>query len=371
MMISRKVRLKPTPEQEALFWLSAGVARWTYNWTLSRHYENRETGGKFLSDSDLRKEITILKKEEDFIWIGDVSNDVAKQAVKDACDAYKRFFKGTTRFPRYKSKKRTTPSFFNDSFKIKIYPNKQVLLARIGRVKTSEQIDPKTKYYNPRIKFDGKYWYLTLSFEEPLRETHLTKEVIGVDLGIKELAVCSNGLSYANINKTLRVKKLEKRLRRLQRRISRKYQKNKGGIPFVKTCNIIKLEKNARHLHRQLSNIRLNHLHQVTTELVKTKPAKVVMEDLNVRGMMKNKHLAKQISRQNFSKFLITMEYKCQRYGIEFEKVPRFFPSSKTCSNCGYIKKELKLDDRVYKCECGLEIDRDLNAAINLASYGS
>lgn len=370
-MISRKVRLKPTPEQEALLWKSAGVARWAYNWTLARQRENYELGGKFLPDGILRKEITVLKKDPEFQWLGEVSSDIAKQAVRDACSAYKGFFKGLTKFPRFKSKRKSKPSFYNDTYKLKVYPEKLILLLKVGRVKTAEQLDPDLKYYNPRISFDGKYWYLSVSFEDLFEKPELTDEVIGIDLGIKELAVCSNGSRYRNINKTANVKKLEKRLRRLQRSVSRKYEKNKGGKLFAKTRNLIKLENKVRHLHRRIANIRHNHIHQVTTELVKTKPAKVVMEDLNVRGMMKNRHLAKAIAKQNFQRFTTTMKYKCERYGIVFEQVPRFFPSSKTCSGCGNVKKTLKLSERTYNCECGLEIDRDLNAAINLAMYRS
>jgi putative transposase len=225
------------------------------------------------------------------------------------------------------------------------------------------------KYNNPRITFDGKYWYISVGMEQEINEIELNSHVVGIDLGIKALAVCSDGKVFKNINKTVEVKKIEKRLRRLQRRVSRKYEINKEGSRFVKTSNIIKTEKQIRFLHRRLSNIRRNHLHQTTNAIVKTKPCKVVMEDLNVTGMMKNRHLSKAIAKQGFYEFTRQMEYKCEKYGIEFVKVDRFFPSSKTCSSCGKMKRDLKLSDRVYRCECGNEIDRDLNAAINLANY--
>ncbi len=175
---------------------------------------------------------------------------------------------------------------------------------------------------------------------------------------------------FKNINKTKAVRKTEKRLRRLQRKVSRKYEMNKEGESFVKTSNIIKIEKQIQRLHRRLTNIRTNHLHQVTTKVVKTKPCKVVMEDLNISGMMKNRHLAKAVANQKLYEFIRQIKYKCEKYGIEFMQVDRFYPSSKTCSSCGKIKKDLKLSDRTYKCECGNKMDRDLNAAINLANYG-
>lgn len=369
MIISKKVRLRPTKEQEAQLWKSVGTARWVYNWTLERQQENYKNGGKFIYDNDLRKEITQLKKQDDYKWLGDVSNNVAKQAVKDACNAYKRFFKGQSGFPNFKSRRKSNKSFYNDTAKLKV-KNKSALIEKIGWVKTSEQLPMNTKYMNPRVSYDNKYWYLSVSIEEEFIQKELTDEVIGIDLGIKTLATCSNGMEFKNINKTAKVKKIEKRLRRLQRSASRKYEKNKEGSRYVKTCNIIKIEKKIQLLHRRLKNIRENHLHQTTSAIARTKPSKVVMEDLNVKGMMKNRNLAKAISQQKFYEFKRQMEYKCEKYGIEFIQVDRFFPSSKLCSNCGKIKKNLKLSDRVYHCDCGLHIDRDLNASLNLANYG-
>lgn len=369
MIISKKIRLKPTKEQETQLWKSVGIARWVYNWTLERQQENYKNGGKFIYDSQLRKEITQLKKQEDYKWLGDVSNDIAKQAVKDACNSYKRFFKGQSKFPRFKSRRNSKKSFYNDVTKLKAN-NMYIQLAKIGWVKTSERLPMNVKYLNPRVSYDNKYWYLSVSYEQEFTQPELTDEVIGIDLGIKNLAVCSNGMEFKNINKTAKVRKIEKRLRRLQRSASRKYEMNKEGNRYAKTCNIIKIEKQIRLLHRRLSNIRNNHLHQTTNAIVRTKPSKVVMEDLNVKGMMKNRNLAKTISQQKFYEFKRQMEYKCEKYGIEFIQVDRFFPSSKLCSNCGQINKNLKLSDRVYHCDCGLHIDRDLNASINLANYG-
>lgn len=367
-MITKKVRLRPNKQQELQLYKSSGTARFIYNWTLVKQQENYEQGNKFIPDSVLRKEITQLKKTEEFSWLNEVSNNVSKQAIKDACNSYKKFFKGQSRFPKFKSKKKTKPSFYNDTQKLKV-KEKLVLLEKVGWIRTSEQLPINTKYYNPRITFDGKYWYVSVSIEEENKYEELTNESLGIDLGIKELAICSDGTIYSNINKTVKVKKIEKRLRRLQRKVSRKYQNNKEGSTFVKTCNIIKLEKQIKLLQRRLSNIRKNHLHQTTASIVKTKPRRIVIEDLNVSGMMKNRHLAKAIQKQGFYEFRRQLEYKCKRKGIEVIIADRFYPSSKTCSSCGTINKDLKLSDRVFNCNCGFSIDRDLNASINLANY--
>ncbi|MBK3493872.1 transposase [Viridibacillus sp. YIM B01967] len=369
MILTNRIRLRPTPEQESALWKSTGTARWVYNWSLARQEENHKKGNKFISDNDLRKEITQIKKQDDFIWLGEVSNNVAKQAVKDACDAYKKFFKGLADKPRFKSRKKSKPSFYNDNLKLKSKPNKLVLIEKIGWVKTSEQLSIDIKYMNPRVGFDGKYWYLTVGIEQEVVKPELTDVVVGIDLGVKDLAICSDGKVFKNINKTQAVRKTEKQLRRLQRRASRKYEMNKEGNRFVKTSNLIKIEKQIRHLHRRLTSIRDNYIHQTTNTIVKTKPCKVVMEDLNVSGMMKNRHLSKAIQKQKWYEFIRQMKYKCEKNGIEFMQVSRFYPSSKMCSNCGDIKSDLKLSDRLYSCECGLEIDRDLNATLNLANY--
>ena len=201
----------------------------------------------------------------------------------------------------------------------------------------------------------------------------LTGETLGIDVGIKVLAKCSNEITIPNINKTKTVKKLEERLRRLQRKLSNKYEKGKEGENrYVKTSNIVKLEEEIRRLHRRLSNIRNNHLHQATTLIVKTKPSKVVMETLNIKGMMKNRHLSKAIAKQKLYQFKQQMKYKCEIYGIEFVEADKFYPSSKLCSECGHKKASLNLSERVYTCEeCGAVLDRDYNAAVNLSRYSA
>ena len=368
MILAKKVRLYPSEIQEQKLWQSVGTARFIYNWALARQEENYKNGGKFIPDGVLRKEITQLKKNE-LSWLNEVSNNVAKQAVKDACDAYKRFFKGLSDKPRFKSKKRSKNSFYNDNVKLKVKDNKLVNIEKVGWIKANEQLPIGVKYSNPRISYDNKYWYLSVGIEQEKVKEKLTNVSLGIDLGLKDLAICSDGTVYKNINKTYIVRKIEKRLKRLQKQVSRKYEKNKKGKEYVKTKNIIKLEKQIQQVHRRLANIRNNYLHQTTTNIVKTKPYRIVIEDLAVSNMMKNKHLSDAIRKQGFYEFRRQLEYKCKFRGIELVVADRFYPSSKTCSQCGKIKKDLKLKDRVYKCSCGLNIDRDLNASINLSKY--
>ena len=367
MILAKKIRLYPTEEQEQKLWQSVGTARFIYNWTLNRQEESYKNGGKFIKDSDLRKEITRLKKDK-LSWLNEVSNNVAKQSVKDCCNAYKNFFKGLVDKPKFKSRKKSKPSFYNDTSKLKA-KEKSVLIEKIGWVKTKEQLPMDVKYTNTRISYDNKYWYLSVGIEEEMPVVQLTGESLGIDVGIKDLAVCSNGMTFKNINKSKEVRRLKKSLKRKQRQCSRKYEKNKKGKEYVKTKNIAKLENQIKLIHRRLSNIRLNYIHQVTRMIVKTKPSRIVMEDLNIKGMMKNKHLSKAIAEQCLYDFKLKMKYKCEFCGIDFVEADRYYPSSKLCSCCGSIKKDLKLKDRIYKCSCGLNINRDYNASINLSRY--
>ena len=382
MIKTIRVMLIPNNKQKTKLFQYADTARFTYNWALGREQENYKNGGKFISDGDLRKEFTQLKKTEEYAWLNNVSNNVTKQAIKDACEAYKRFFKGYSKYPKFKSKKHSIPSFFQDNVQIKFTnshvkvegfasskkKNKQKLnwirLAEHGRIPTD------CKYYNPRIKYDGLNWWITVGIDYKDSTTLPSNEGIGIDLGIKDLAICSDGNTYKNINKSQKVEKVEKRKRRLQRSISRKYEKNKKGGSYCKTSNIIKSEKELLKLYHRLTNIRQNYLHQTTSEIVKQEPSFICIEDLNVKGMMKNRHLSKAVQQQCFREFRRQIEYKSAWNNIPVIIADRFFPSSKLCSCCGNIKKDLKLSDRIYKCECGNVIDRDYQAALNLKRYG-
>ncbi|MBZ9606734.1 transposase [Clostridium estertheticum] len=372
MITSMKVRLEPNNKQNSKLLQCSGTARFIYNWTLAKQEENYKNGGKFISDNDLRKEITQLKKTEQYQWLNSISNNVAKQAVKDGCEAYKKFFKKLADKPKFKSRRKSKPSFYHDNVKIK-FSSTHVQLEKLGKVQLSEynRIPTGVKYSSPRVSFNGIHWYISVGIESSQVPVELTGESIGIDLGIKDLAICSNKEEpYKNINKSQKVKKLEKKLRRLQRKVSKKYLLNKKGGSYVKTSNIIKLEKNIIKLHKSLDNIRTDYRHKITTEIVKTKPSRVVMETLNVKGMMKNRHLSKAIAKQGFFEFKTMMKYKCEKYGIEFVEAEKWFPSSKTCSVCGHIKPKLSLSERDFICECcGSIIDRDKNASYNLSRY--
>ena len=372
MMISVKIRLEPNNKQISKLFQCSGTARFIYNWTLAKQEENYNNGGKFISDNDLRKELTILKKTEEFKWLSGVSNNVSKQAVKDGCEAYKKFFKKLADKPRFKSRRRSKPSFYHDTEKLKVTET-HVQLEKLGKIKLSEynRIPINVRYSNPRVSFNGIHWYISVGVELTQERVELTEESIGIDLGIKDLAICSNIQEpYKNINKTKKVKKLEKKLRRLQRKVSNKYKLNKKGGSYVKTSNIIKLERNIIKLHKNLDNIRTDYKHKVTTEIVKTKPSRIVMETLNVKGMMKNRHLSKVVAQQGFFEFKTMIKYKAKKYGIEFVETDIWYPSSKTCSVCGNIKPKLSLSERNFTCECcGSVIDRDKNASINLSRY--
>lgn len=385
MIKTIRVMLLPNNKQKTKLFQYADTARFAYNWALGREQENYKNGGKFISDGELRKEFTQLKKTDEYAWLNEIDCDVPKQAIKDACEAYRDFFKGYTKFPRFKSKKHSVPKFYQDNVKIKFTDTHVKLMLVAGKGKATSKRNQKfcrirlaehgriptdCKYCNPRIKYDGINWYVTVGIEYKDSTTLPSNEGIGIDLGIKDLAICCDGNTYKNINKTQRVKKLEKRKRRLQRSISRKYEKNKKGRSYCKTSNIIKREKELLKLNHRLTNIRQNYLHQTTSEIVKREPSFICIEDLNVKGMMKNRHLSKAIQQQCFGEFRRQIEYKSAWNNISVIIADRFFPSSKLCSCCGAIKKDLKLSDRVYKCECGNIIDRDYQATLNLKKYG-
>ena len=376
MIKSYKVRLEPNKQQEKQMFFQAGCARHIYNWTLAFQKERYEKGEKFISAMGMSKYLTAYKKQEGNEWLKDCDSIVLVTAYTDACTAFKNFFrevkKGNVKsYPRFKSKNKTTPAFAPNYQAIKISEN-QVKLPKIGIVKLSRKnyIPIVKKYSNPRVTYDGLHWYISVGVEQEDYKPELNPTVLGVDLGVKDLAIVSDGTVYKNINKTAEMKKLEKRLKRLQRQVSKKYDMNKDGKVYHKTNNIIKLEKQILKLQHRIRDIRNNYRHTMTHQLVEKKPQKIVIEDLNVKGMMKNKHLSDAIGKQGFFEIQRQLQYKTQEYGIELVMADRWYPSSKTCSRCGNVKQDLKLKDRVYICsKCGLEIDRDLNAAINLSQY--
>ena len=381
-----KIRLLPTKEQEILFWKSAGTARWAYNYFLDAN-EQAYKEGKRITEGEVRKYINNVLKKTTHTWLKEVGSNVMKQGVKDANMALQRYFKGISGKPKFKSRKKSKISFYVN-YESLVRKQNGFHGEKIGFVKTATAL-PKIakgkKYANPHISFDGKYWYLSVGYEIKQEQVELTDESIGIDLGIKELAVVSNQAAsrtkfYKNINKSAKVRRLEKKLRREQIKTSRKLEANtkshdKNRRPIWKRplqgCRNIQRQNNLiQLLHKKLTDIRNNYIHQTTAEIVKSKPSRIVIENLNVKGMMKNKHLAEAIAKQKFYEFKRQIKYKAEMYGIKVVEVDRFYASSKTCSHCGHIKKDLKLSDRTYICPvCGARLDRDLNAAINLANY--
>ena len=412
MIKTYKVMLLPNNQQKTKLVQYSNVARFAYNWALEKQMTQFKNGGSFLSDEVLRKEFTQFKKTEEGNWLNKISNNVTKQAIKDCCIAFQNFFreykktgvkyspkklehfarigKAVTIYdmkchPKFKSKKHSMPKFYQDPCKIKFTEthvkvegfavSKKRNKQKLNWIKLAEQgrIPIGGKYSDPRIKFDGEHWWLTVGVEVTRVENKQEKkqEGIGIDLGIKDLAICSDGTTEKNINKTSNIKQLEKRKRRVQRSISRKYEKNKKGESYCKTKNIEKSEAKLLKINHRLTNLRQNYVHKITTKIIKREPSFLCIEDLNVKGMMKNKHLSKAVQQQGFGEFRRQLEYKCKWNEIPLVIADRFFASSKLCSGCGTIKKDLKLSDRTYRCnQCGLVIDRDYQASLNLKRYG-
>lgn len=382
MIRTIKVQLCPNNKQRTKFFQNACVARFAYNWALNYQKQNYDSGGKFLSDCELRRIFTELKRDPKYAWLCNYSNNIAKQAIKDACIAYKNFFSGRSNFPKFKSKKKSKPSFYMDNVKIK-FTGTHVKLEKISdsrkanrqvlnwiRLAERDRVPVDSHYSNPRITFDGLNWWISVGVEYQDNNTIPVNDGIGIDIGVKDLAICSDGNTYKNINKSKKVRKLVKKKRRLQRRVSKKFLKNKGGERYCKTSNITKSQEQLLRVSRKLTNIRHNYMHQVTTEIVNREPKFIVLEDLNVSGMMKNRHLAKAIQEQSFYEFYRQIEYKSKWHNIELITADRYYPSSKLCSCCGSVKKDLTLRDRIYVCDvCGFTIDRDYQASINLRNY--
>ena len=375
MLRSYKVRLLPNQIQEQLLWKHINTSRFVWNFGLSHQLERFKNKEKHLSGYDLRKMFTNLKQQEEYIWLKEISAHTISNVCLDLDVAYKRFFKKISGKPKFKKKYKCKNSFpiRQDSF---YFNNNCATIEKIGKVKYQtnyelpQGINLQGKFSNPRIKFKNNKWILSFGMECNKQTQILTDNKMGIDLGVKDLAIVSCGDEFKvfkNINKTKYVKKIKKQLKHAQRIVSKKYHTNKS---WKKSNNIIKAEKRVKQLHNKLSNIRKNYIHQTTKELVNKLPKRIIMEDLNVSGMMKNRYLSKAIQEQCFYEFKRQIQYKCEEYGIEFVQANRFYPSSKTCACCGFIKKDLKLKDRVFVCpDCGFEIDRDKNASLNLMNY--
>ena len=376
MIKSFKIRIYPTKAQEELIWKHIGSCRYIWNWMLAKQEELYAAGEKHLSDFDMIRLITPLKNDGEHEWLYEVSNASLQIVCRDLQKAYKCFFKKLSGFPKFKSRKRSKLSYPVCANRFYFVDNNMVQIQKLGKVRYKTDfnlpLDKEHKFSNPRITNRNGKWLLSFGMECENQTPKLTDMSMGIDLGVKDLAIaeCNGQIVFHNINKSKKMKELCKKQKHLQRSISRKYEANKQGQKYIKTKNIERLENKLRKLYCHISNIRQNYIHQCTHSLVSLLPSRVVMEDLNIKGMMKNKHLARAIQEQCLYEFIRQMRYKCEWNGIEFVQANRFYPSSKTCSCCGNIKRELKLSDRTYKCDiCGLKIDRDYNAAINLSKY--
>lgn len=394
------IRLLPTKEQEELMWKHVNHVRFIKNYFIQYCIDKREHDGIYYRDTikalkELKKHLTNIQKQEEYKWLKETSRHSKNQAIKDVLVSFEKLYTKKSKTVRFRKKGKVpnTYSIRNDVenngtyYHFKRLDNTHFRIEKLGKVKFSQkqynknkyifdEIESKHKFTSPIIIHDGKYWYVSMLYRDDLvsknQVTELNNEVIGIDLGIKTLATCSNGKSYKNINKSQKVKKLEKKLKRKQRQVSRKYEMNKQDKKFIKTNNIIKLEKEIKLLHRKLKNIRNNHIHTMTKEIVEQLPQEIVIEDLKVSNMMKNKHLSKHISKCNWYTIRKYLEYKCEDRGILLTVANTYYPSSQTCSCCGNSltkQDKLSLSQRTFTCECGTTIDRDLNASYNLKNY--
>ena len=372
------MEINPTDEQKSKIHQTIGVSRFIYNFYIAHNKEIYEREGKFVSGMDFSKWLNneYIPNNQDKKWIKEVSSKATKQAIMNGDKAFKDFFKKAKGFPKFKKKKnQDVKAYFPKNNKtdwtierhrVKIPTLGWVRLKEFGYIPTNSIVKSGT------VSQKADRYYVSILVEETyIKISNPNNEGLGIDLGIKEFAICSNGNKFKNINKTSTVKKIEKKLKREQRKLSRKYESLKIRNKNIRegratSQNIQKQVVKVQKLHQRLRNIRTDYINKTVSKIVKQKPSYVTIEDLNVKGMMKNKHLSKAIASQKFFEFKTKLTVKCKENNIELRIVDRFYPSSKTCSQCGKIKKDLKLSNRIYKCNCGLDIDRDLNASINL-----
>ena len=377
MIKSFKIRIYPTKEQEILMWKHIGACRYIYNYMLEEQERRYEAGEKHLSHYDMVNLLKPLKNDGEHEWLYEVSNSSLNRVCGDLSKAYQLFFKKVSKRPKFKSRKRSKPNFPIRETGFYFKDNKFLNVEKVGKVKYKTDFEfplgkGVCKFTNPRVSNINGKWMLSFGMECENQARQLNDYSMGIDLGIKEtmiVAYSDKKLVFHNINKSKVMRTLNKRIRTLQRSISRKYEANRQGKKYIKTRNIERQENKLRKLYARLSNIRNNYIHQSTHQLIQLLPKRVVMEDLNVSGMMKNRHLSKAIGEQCFYEIIRQMQYKCEWNGIEFIQVDRFYPSSKTCHACGCVKHDLKLKDRTFTCTCGYSEDRDYNAALNLMSY--
>ena len=382
MLKSYKTEINPTSEQKQIINRTIGVCRFVYNFYLAHNKEIYDKEKRFVSGYDFSKWLNneFIPNKQEYRWIKDVSSKSVKQSIMNADRAFKNFFKNKTRFPKFKKKNKSDVKMYfvkTNSKEIIACERHRIKIPTLGWVQLKEKgyIPTNSDTYiikSGTISYKaGRYYISVLVEQEEMPKPQLDDFGIGIDLGIKDFAICSNGKTYKNINKSSRIRKLEKKLKREQCSLSRKYEDykklNKNLKGEATRHNIQKQMLKVQKLHQRLMNIRTDYINKVISELVKTKPMWITIEDLNVSGMMKNRHLSKAIVQQKFFEFRIKLLAKCKEYGIELRIVDRFYPSSKTCHNCGCVKSDLRLSDRTYHCcECGYTEDRDYNASLNL-----
>ena len=375
MLKSFKTEINPSKEQIVKIHKTIGTCRFIYNFYLAHNKELYDNGEKFMSSNKFRVWLNnkYLPEHPEYSWIKEAYSKAVTQSVNHGQTAFTRFFNHESAFPNYKKKGKSDVKmyFVKNNPKDCRCERHRINIPSLGWVRIKEKgYIPTTKdgyvIKSGSVSMKANKFYVSVLVEVPdVGIAGNSNEGIGIDLGLKDLAIVSNGKTYKNINKSAKLKKLEKQLIREQRCLSRKYENlKKGGV--TQRANIQKQKRKVQKIHHKIDNTRTDYINKTIAEIVKTKPSYITIEDLNVKGMMKNRHLSKAVAAQKFYEFRTKLQAKCNENGIELRVVDRFYPSSKLCHCCGCIKKELKLSDRIFKCDCGYIEDRDFNAALNL-----
>ena len=375
MLKSFKTEINPTEEQKARIRKTIGTCRYVYNFYLGHNKALHDNGEKFMTGKSFSLWLNneYIPDNPDKTWIREVYSKAVKKSIEDGCAAFTRFFKHQSDFPKFKKKGKSDVKmyFVRNNPKDCQCERHRLKIPTLGWIRIKEKgYIPTTKdgymIRSGTVSVKAGRFYVSVLVEIPdINIDNNSNEGIGIDLGLKDFAIVSNGKTYRNINKSAGLKKLEKQLIREQRSLSRKYENLKKG-KSTQRANIQKQKLKVQKLHHKMDNIRTDYINKTIAEIVKTKPSYITIEDLNVKGMMKNRCLSKAVASQKFYEFRTRLKAKCDENGIELRVADRFYPSSKTCHHCGSVRKNLKLSDRIYRCECGYVADRDLNAALNL-----
>ena len=375
LLKSFKTEINPTEEQKARIRRTIGTCRYVYNFYLGHNKALHDNGEKFMTGKDFSLWLNneYIPDNPDKTWIREVYSKAVKKSIEDGCTAFTRFFKHQSDFPKFKKKGKSDVKmyFVRNNPKDCQCERHRLKIPTLGWIRIKEKgYIPTTKdgymIRSGTVSVKAGRFYVSVLVEIPdVNIDNNSNEGIGIDLGLKDFAIISNGKTYRNINKSAGLKKLEKQLIREQRSLSRKYESLKKG-ESTQRANIQKQKLKVQKLHHKMDNIRTDYINKTIAEIVKTKPSYITIEDLNVKGMMKNRCLSKAVASQKFYEFRTRLKAKCDENGIELRVADRFYPSSKTCHHCGSVRKNLKLSDRIYRCECGYVADRDLNAALNL-----